>query len=406
MFSAIRPRLNLDGVGARLTCWSFLTLGGSLPEADVFWYEQSERRLVARGRAVPVTSYTIDGGTPHVAALKIDRADLNAPALQSAPPATGLQPVVSHLVTIVATAIALTLIMASYRSRAAGRRALAPVDEIVRQLRRIEVGRLAQRLDIDADSAELERLVTTVNEMLDRIETSWRVTRRFVADVSHELQTPLAAMRAAVEQGATTERGPAECHEMAADLLAEIDRLSALIRDLRTLALADAGHLVAAPERVDLHAITDECCEIARAIAEDRGIRIEIDFPDTLIVLGSPLHLRRAILNLACNAVVYSPECSQVSVAVRHIDGHAIVTVQDRGCGIAPDALLHIFEPFYRADRNEARHPDGLGLGLAIADQIARAHGGRIDVTSAPGEGSTFSLILPLAPPARRALVN
>jgi signal transduction histidine kinase len=439
MFSAFRPRLSLDGIGERLHYW-FLALVGSLLAFALLLYGVCARvdrnasfpfatrttrssnrprsalltgracgRLTAaaRDRSLLVTDNTIDDAATRVAALHVDRPGADALAVQNSPTTTGVRHILSRLVTIAARApIALGVIAATYRSRMAARRTLASVDEIVRQLRGVEADRLSQRLKIDAGIPELERLVTTINELLHRIETTLRVTRRFAADASHELQTPLAAMRAAVERSTMTECDPGEVHEMAAELLAEIDSLSALIRDLRLIALADAGQLVATPERVDLCAITADCCDIARVIAEDKGIRIEVDVRDALVVLGSPQHLRRAILNLAINAIGYSPASSQVSVAMRSVDGHAIVTVQDHGCGIAPDDIPHIFEPFYRAGPDGARHPGGVGLGLAIADEIVRAHAGRIVVTSAPRLGSTFSIVLPLAQPARRSQAN
>jgi len=298
---------------------------------------------------------------------------------------------------VIVIGIMVVLGVASYGSTFTARRALAPVDAIVRRVREIQAGRLEDRLDIDGGSDELDRLVATLNEMLDRIAVSVRSARRFAADASHELQTPMAAMRTALDMCLRGERPASEYRTMAADLMADIDRLSTIVRDLRLLAVADAGHLIATPEPVDLAGITAECCEIAKAISEEKRIQIETSLQDRPIVSGSALHLRRAILNLAENAIRYSPAASCVCIALGSHDGEAYVTVADRGCGIAPHDLPHIFEPFYRADPARARETGGTGLGLAIADQVVRAHGGRIEVVSAPGEGSTFTLWLPRA---------
>lgn len=470
MFSAIRARLRLDSVGARLTFWYLLTLGATLVAFAVFvyvvrartlyheldaelevgthrlvselrpallglnpqtvpaevderasfvvrdspghvifrsaafprvdWAEDRRLSLAARDRTRFVSVSGADGVSTRVVTLQVDRPGTEPLFIQAAASTAGVRLVLSQLASAMAIAIGLVLAVASYGSRGTTRRALAPVEAIVQRVRQIQASHLSVRLDVDARSAELDGLVRTLNEMLDRIEGSVRATRRFAADASHELQTPLAAMRSGLELCISAPRTPEEYQDMAADLFAEIDRLSRLIRDLRLLALADAGHLIPTPERVDVREIVDECCDVARAIAEEKDIRIAVDIQDTPVVIGSPVHLRRAIINLVSNAVRYSPPLSLVSLAVRCVNGEVVVSVQDEGCGIAPDDVAHIFEAFYRADPARARDTGGTGLGLAIVDQVVRAHSGRVDVVTTPGQGSTFSLVLPAAPAA------
>ncbi len=358
-----------------------------------------ERWLSAVARTTPqfVSARSRTEGAVRIVTHLVDRPGAETLALQLAGPTAPVRRALAQLALTMALAIALVLAVASYGSTSTARRALAPVDEIVRRVRHIQAAQLDARLDVRAGSEELDRLVATLNEMLDRIEASVRAARRFAADASHELQTPVAAMRAAVELCLKGERQADHYRDMAVDLLAEIERLSALIRDLRLLALADAGHLISSPEPVDLAAVVADCCEIARTIAEEKQIHIETTLEARPVVRGSALHLRRVVLNLTENAIRYSPPSSVVRVVVGAGEGHARIAVRDEGPGIEAADLPHIFEPFYRADPARARETGGTGLGLAIADQVVRAHGGRIEVTSAPGRGSTFTVWLPVA---------
>lgn len=293
--------------------------------------------------------------------------------------------------------ILLVLLVATYGSAFTARRALAPIDEIIRRGREIRAHDLGKRLHVEADTIEIELLVRSVNELVERLEEPVHSAHRFAANVSHELQTPLTAMRFAIEDAQRSGRTAERYREIADDLLTEIDRLSLLIRDLRLLAIAGAGQLVDEPEAFDLGEVVQQCCEIARAVADARRIAIEERVLPGVTVMGSPLHLRRVILNLTDNAIRYSPCDSTVTVVMDCTDGVAEVTVSDRGCGIAAEDLPRIFEPFFRADRARARETGGSGLGLAIADQIVRAHHGRITVESEPNDGSTFTIHVPVA---------
>jgi len=292
---------------------------------------------------------------------------------------------------------ALVVSVASYGGSFIARRALRPVETINARVRAIQATSLGERLEVRTGSDELDGLVATLNGMLDRIEISIRSARRFAADASHELQTPIAALRTAVDVCVCGSRTAAECRAVAADLGTDLDRMSTLVRDLRLLALADGGHLLDRVEPVDLTALVQECCDIVRALAEPKGIVVAVDVLSDIVVDGSALHLRRALLNLTQNAVRYSADGSTVVITVTRLDGEAVLAVADEGCGIAADDLPHIFERFYRADPARARDTGGSGLGLSIADQIVRSHGGRIEVTSAVGGGSTFLVFLPFA---------
>lgn len=335
------------------------------------------------------------GSAFRLATLLVERTGAAPLVVQVATPTEPDRAMLRQFAASMLLMFVFVLSAASYGGSFIARRALRPVDAIVGRVRAIQASRLEERLDVRTGSEELDRLAETLNDMLNRLEGSMRGARRFAADASHELQTPIAAMRTAVDLCLRDERGAADHSGLAAELAVDLDRLSALVRDLRLLALADAGHLLDRVEVVDLSAVAQDCCDIVRAIAEPRDIVVSIDVLTTVTVKGSALHLRRALLNLAHNAVRYSPDRSTVHITVARVDEEAVVIVVDEGCGISNADLPHIFERFYRADPARARDTGGSGLGLAIAEQIVRSHGGRTEVSSVVGEGSTFAVFLP-----------
>jgi signal transduction histidine kinase len=365
---------------------------------NIGWAEENSLARAARDGVPVVAIADRTGAGLHVATLRIDRPGAPTLALQLSAPTEPVTLALDQLAGELSVAILVVLLVASWGSGITARRALAPVDQIVARARHIQAEKLGERLDVHAGSAELDRLVETLNDMLDRLEAAMRTARRFAADASHELQTPLAAMRSVVEASVRRARGVEDYQAMAADLLVEIDRSSRLVRDLRLLALAEGGQVVTAGDRIDLATMVSECSEIARAMGEEKAIRVDARIEQRPVVLGSALHLRRVILNLTDNAIRYSPAGAGMEILVAGANGQASVRVSDHGCGIAPEDLPHIFEAFYRADPARARETGGTGLGLAIADQIVRAHGGAITVASEPGAGSTFTMTLPLAP--------
>ena len=278
-------------------------------------------------------------------------------------------------------------------------RALEPVDRMITEVREITDGRsLHRRVAVPMERDELGRLAETLNQMMTRLERSFAALRRFTADASHELKTPLTVVRAGVERAITRPGMPQEALAPLEETLQEVNRMTELLNSLLTLARADEGRADLHLEPVDLREIIEEAGETGELLAEHAGVGIEIRLPPQPVVLAvDRSRMRQLALNLIENAVKYTPRGGQVSVELAGNDGRVVFTVADTGIGIAPGDLPHVFDRFWRADSARTRTSEraGTGLGLAICKWIAEAHGGTIEVQSRPGRGTTFTVGLP-----------
>ncbi len=280
---------------------------------------------------------------------------------------------------------------------------LRPLDRIGTKADAIAGGDLSQRVADDNPRTEVGRLGRTLNTMLDSIERAFaerreseRRLRQFVGDASHELQTPLTSVRGYAElfrRGAA--QRPDDLETTMRRIEAEAARMGVLVDDLLLLARLDEGRPI---ERrpVDLTRLVGELVGDARVVEPDRPIDLVTEGPVRLD--GDDVRLRQVVGNLLSNARSHTPPGAPVRVSVLARDGEAVIEVADSGPGLAPEHAQRVFERFFRADPSRARASGGSGLGLSIVSAITEAHGGRTEVESTPGRGSTFRVFLPLTP--------
>ncbi len=280
-------------------------------------------------------------------------------------------------------------------------RALTPIVRLTETAHTIGAGDLHQRVPLPAADDEVRHLAVTFNEMIERLEQAFARQRRFVADASHELRTPVAAIRSMAEvtlvQGATPEEYTAILRAVAAGA----ERLGRLINDLLMLARADEGHLRLEREPVHLDLLVAEVAATLEPLANEAGVLLQVrPAAGPVIVEGDEARLMQVVMNLLDNALAYTEAGGRVTLTVEICEreqGHcACLSVADSGVGIPPEHLPHIFERFYRVDPARSHTTGGNGLGLAIVDWIVRSHGGAISVSSEPGCGTTFQVRLPL----------
>ena len=284
-----------------------------------------------------------------------------------------------------------------------GRRALAPVDALVRTAREVSGANLSSRLQKLQTGDELQRLSDTLNEMLDRIEKAFLRVTQFTADASHELRTPVSLIRTEAELTLRRSRGEVEYKESLRHILLEAERTTVLIEQLLALARADSGRETLHMQPVDLHQTLREIVDSWQQVATIRNLQFSarIDEDDAL-VMGDETLLRRLIDILLDNAFQYTPSPGSVSLRLEQRDDAIAIAVQDSGVGIAEEEQGKIFERFYRVDPARSRARGGSGLGLAIAHWIVTQHHGSIRVESQPGKGATFHVELPkIASPAK-----
>ena len=278
---------------------------------------------------------------------------------------------------------------------------LRPLREIETTAAAIAAGDLSRRVQRAEERTEVGRLGRSLNAMLVQIEAAFRAReqserrlRRFVADASHELRTPLAAVRAYAElfgRGAATH--PDDLERSMSGITREAERMSVLVEDLLLLARLDEGRpLEQTP--VALDEVVVQAVDAAHVLDPDRPVEVSLE---QATVVGDRDRLRQIVDNLFANVRSHTPANSPVRVSLERRDGRAVISVADSGPGLNEEQAAQVFERFYRADTSRARSSGGVGLGLSIVAAVAQAHGGEASARSAPGEGATFEISLPLA---------
>ncbi len=294
--------------------------------------------------------------------------------------------------------VPLLLAIASLGGYWISRRALRPVDRVIAAADSISIQNLSQRLEVPETGDEIQLLSETLNRMLARLDDSVQRISQFTADASHELRGPVSLMRTTAELAIKDGRSNAEYRQDMSQILTEAERTTRLIDSLLLLARTDAGTDGVHRELTDVAHAVRQAVGQAQTLAINKKIRISLEIEsEPVTVNGADEALRRLCFILLDNAVKYTPEGGQVALRLSVTDAHAELSVADSGIGIRPEDQKYIFDRFWRSDKVRSRGMGGAGLGLSIARWIVARHDGTIHVRSEPGQGSTFTVKLPLA---------
>jgi heavy metal sensor kinase len=276
------------------------------------------------------------------------------------------------------------------------KRATRPIQVISDTAKAISASDLSRRIDAEEAESELGSLAQTLNETFDRLETAFQRQVRFTADASHELRTPLSIIHSHAELALTKERTAEEYKQTIQTCLRAARRTKSLVDALLVLARADAGRLQLKYERFDLRDATQESLAMVASRAQERNVTLESDV-QAVEMEADRTRILQLLTNLLVNAIQYNQDGGRVVLTVAQEESEAVLKVADTGVGIAAADQPHVFERFFRADKARSREAGGSGLGLAICQSIVEAHHGSIAFASRPGEGTTFTIRLPLS---------
>lgn len=275
------------------------------------------------------------------------------------------------------------------------KRALAPVDQIAASAERISSHNLSGRLPVARTGDELERLSIALNHMIERLDAAFQYSRRFVADASHELRTPLTVLKGELEDLVRKNELTLDWRDRLGSALEEVERLTNIVEGLFAISRLDAGEAAAEWVKFDLGQLVSATADQMSLLADDKRIKLTCNGTAGVWVQGDRSRLKQVVVNLLDNAMKYTPEGGTVSLTVSAQDGKAVLEVVDNGIGIPPQALPRLFERFFRVDNARSREQGGAGLGLSIVKSICTAHHGKVEASSAPGQGSRFRVELP-----------
>ena len=278
------------------------------------------------------------------------------------------------------------------------RKSLRPIDKITETTKRITASNLSERLPLQGTGDDLDRLATTINQMMERLEESFQKLSRFTADAAHELRTPLAALKGETEVLLSRKRSSEDYQEALTNNLERLDFLTKLVNDLLILSQADEGKASLKIENLNFSELLKELYEAFNIVAMQKKISFTFSAPEEALINGDSIKLKQLFSNLIDNAIKYTSDGGTISLIVQPGKDQVTVVLKDTGIGIPSDDLPHIFDRFYRVDTSRSRLSGGVGLGLSICQWIVKAHHGTIDVKSQPHQGTTFTVTLPTHP--------
>jgi len=276
------------------------------------------------------------------------------------------------------------------------RSSLRQVDVITRTAQEITAHHLDRRLPLSSAGDEIARLTETLNDMIARLEQSFRQIQQFTSDASHELRTPLAILMGELELMLRRPHTVEEYQAALASALEEVGRLSKVVEGLLELSRAESGQVQLEWELFDLSELVASVTDDVAVLAEEHGIMLTATLQPYVRIVGDRTRLQQVVINVLDNAVKYTPHGGSVAIQLSIEDAAAVLTVRDTGIGIPPEDLPRIFDRFYRVDKARHRTAGGSGLGLSIVQWIIHAHHGSISVESAEGVGTTVTIRLPL----------
>jgi heavy metal sensor kinase len=276
------------------------------------------------------------------------------------------------------------------------RRALLGVEEVTQTAEEISAGAIERRVPLKARGAEVDRLATTFNYMLDRIHALLYGMREVTDNIAHDLRSPITRIRGIAEMTLTSGKSTNEYEAMAANTIEECDRLLEMIETMLDISELEAGAGNLAMSEVDMARVIEDACELFQPLAEDKSVTINAQVSTNSYIYGDIRRLQRLVANLLDNAIKYTPPEGTVTVSINGDQGQVFLAVSDTGIGISGEDLSSVFERFYRCD--PSRSEAGVGLGLSLVMAIARSHGGDVATTSSPGKGSSFTVSLPRRP--------
>ena len=295
-----------------------------------------------------------------------------------------------------AALLPLTLLFIAFGGMWLSKKALSPVEQIAAAAERISAQQLEHGLPLPGTNDEIGHLTDVLNEMISRIRVSFEQARRFSADASHELKTPLTIIRGEIEASLRSGPLPPVVEKTMLDLLEETGRLIHIVESLLILSQADAGKFNIELSPVDLGAFMEELVEDVEILAAPRGITLNTDFETDVFVKASVQFLRQVLLNLFDNAVKYNQPDGEIRAKLVRQNGQAIFTISNTGANISLEDRERIFDRFHRADRSRERSTGGQGLGLSICREIIRAHGGEISLEPSVQGWTCFRFSVPL----------